>query len=165
LTKPFLACANTFRGGVRVAVGDVDTTDGASTSTTAAEIVTCSGRGMAPTVGVCEVNGTAVSNLRSFYAFAPTLVSPGVYVAVGDYNGDGVRDIIASTAQGVAPKINIFSGKTIFLSHGLSVAPTWTIAVKPTTYRGGVSVVPVPKNGGNPGAVEWDDLRVVLEKL
>jgi len=145
-----------------VAVGDIDVTDGAATSTTAAEIITGSGKGMVPTVGIYDLAGGGVALRRSFYAFPTQMTAPGIYVAVGDYNGDGVRDVVVTPGSGVAPKMNIFSGRTVLAHTGLTEKPTWSLPVTPTSYRGGLSVLPVPKNGGNPFAVEWDILRPIL---
>jgi hypothetical protein len=40
--------------------------------------------------------------------------------------------------------------------------PDWSIAIQPSTNRKGLTVVPVAKNGGNPFAVEWMELRRVF---
>ena len=163
LVPRFNAFAATFRGGVRVAVGDLDVTDGSATSAGRAEIVTATGRGTIPTVAIYDLSAAdKIEERRRFYPFPSTMTAPGLFVAVGDYNGDHVRDLIVTPGAGVAPRMNIFSGKVLFTHSGLAEAPTWSIPVKPTSYRGGLSIIPVPKNGGNPGAVEWDDLRVVL---
>ncbi|HEX3150272.1 MAG TPA: hypothetical protein VHR66_19505 [Gemmataceae bacterium] len=163
LVPRFNAFAPTFRGGVRVAVGDLDETDGSATSAGRAEIVTATGRGTIPTVAIYDLSAAdQIEERRRYYPFPSTMTSPGLFIAVGDYNGDHIRDVIVTPGPGVAPRMNIFSGKGLLTRSGLTETPTWSIPVKPTSYRGGLAIIPIPKNGGNPGSVEWDDLRVVL---
>ncbi|MEK7072971.1 MAG: S8 family serine peptidase [Patescibacteria group bacterium] len=78
----FLAYASTFRGGVRIAAGDVNG-DGN------ADIVTVPASGGGPHVRVFSGMGLAVS---SFFADRTDLRT-GYLVAVGDVNGDGRDDI------------------------------------------------------------------------
>jgi hypothetical protein len=162
LVSPFMPYPATFRGGVRVAVGDLDETTGASTDYTGAEIVTSPGKGMAPTIGIYRLNGGLIEELRRFNAYPPTMTSAGLFVAIGDYNGDKVRDLIVSPGSGVAPKVNIFSGVGLLTHTGPTEKAKWSLLVSPTTNRAGVGVVPVPKTGGNPFAVEWVTLRYTI---
>src|SRR6185295_12251221 len=75
----FLAYDSSFRGGVRVATGDVNG-DGIP------DIITAPGAGGGPHVKVFD---GATGRLEiSFMAYAPTFTG-GVYVAAGDVNGDG----------------------------------------------------------------------------
>ena len=158
LTTPFLAYASTFRGGVRVAVGDVDTTPGDSLSATPAEIITGTGKGAPPTVGIFSLDGDSIKLRRSFYAYPPTLKVPGIFVAVGDYNGDGVRDVIVSLGSGAAPSVSVFSGTTLFTSSSQTPSPRWKWVVQPASKRNGLRITTIAENGGNPFAVETVDL-------
>jgi hypothetical protein len=131
-----LAMENTFRGGVRVAVGDLNN-DGYS------EVVAARGAGGPPTVKV--FNGNGLGLLRSFNAFSSSFLG-GVYVSIGDFNGDGIRDIITGAGPGWLPQVAVFSGTTTtelarFLAYDGG-------------FRGGVRVAAKPLNGGNPGFVE-----------
>jgi hypothetical protein len=162
LVDSFMPYPATFRGGVRVAVGDVDETSGASTDYTGAEIITAPGKGMAPIVGIYSIAGDQVVTRRRFNAYPPTMSKAGLFVAVGDYNGDRVRDVIVSPGAGVAPKVHLFSGVGLMSRTGLAEKPTAVKIVSPATYRGGVAVVPLGKDGGNPFAVEWVDLKYTL---
>ncbi len=98
----FYAYAANFTGGVRVAVADVNG-DGRD------DIITGAGAGGGPHVRV--FSGTTGQVLDSFYAYAPNFTG-GVYVAGGDYNGDGKADIITGSGAG-GPHIRVFSGANL----------------------------------------------------
>lgn len=85
----FMAYATTFRGGVNVAVGDVDG-DGR------ADIVTVPGSGIEPMIKVFDSRG----NLNTqFLAFEKDYKN-GVRLAVGDIDGDKVADLAVSKMSG-----------------------------------------------------------------
>jgi uncharacterized repeat protein (TIGR01451 family) len=112
----FLAFGPTFRGGVRVAVGDVNG-DGT------ADIIVASGPHAAPRVKV--VDGTRLAGLSAdeqvpgsallgnFLAFHDGF-SGGVFVAAGDINGDGRADIIASKGPG-EPRVKVIDATRLGL--------------------------------------------------
>lgn len=89
-----------FRGGVRVATGDVNG-DGV------ADLIAGAGPGGAPQVTI--IDGRTLQPLTSFYAF-PATFSGGVYVAAGDVNGDGRADVIVGAGEGGGPQVNVYSG-------------------------------------------------------
>jgi hypothetical protein len=82
----FMAYAESFSGGVTVAVGDV-TGDGQ------ADIVTGAGPGGGPHIKVFD--GATKSELYGFYAFDPSFTG-GTRIAVGDINGDKQAEIAVS---------------------------------------------------------------------
>jgi uncharacterized repeat protein (TIGR01451 family) len=96
----FNAYESSFTGGVRVAIGDVNG-DGIP------DIVTATGVGGGPRIRV--FSGKDGSLLMDFFAYEPTFRG-GVYVAVGDINGDGKADIITGVETGGGPRIEVFSG-------------------------------------------------------
>ncbi|MBI4135529.1 S8 family serine peptidase [Candidatus Uhrbacteria bacterium] len=96
----FSAYADNFRGGVRVAAGDIDG-DGSQ------EIVAGAGFGGGPHVRVFESNGTVVG---SFFAYDPRFRG-GVNVAVGDLNGNGIAEIVTAAGPGGGPHIRIFDAQ------------------------------------------------------
>src|SRR5437667_297974 len=100
LLRSFFAYDAAFQGGVTVAAGDVNS-DGF------ADIVTGAATG-APQVKV--FNGRNSQVLQSFFAFNASFVG-GVNVAVGDYNGDHVPDLVAGSATGAQAQINVFDGR------------------------------------------------------
>ncbi len=96
----FMAYATTFRGGVNVAVGDIDS-DGKS------EIITGAGPGGGPHVRIFRQDGTAVGG---FMAYATTFRG-GVNVAVGDIDSDGRADIVTAPGNGLESMIKVFDSK------------------------------------------------------
>jgi hypothetical protein len=93
-----------FRGGVRVAVGDVNG-DGIP------DIVTAQGPG-GGTVQVFDGStGLPLAGpLGSFTPFGPNFTQ-GLWVAAADVNGDGFADVIVGQDAGGPPEVRIYSGK------------------------------------------------------
>lgn len=97
----FFAYDAAFRGGVRVAAGDING-DGT------ADIVTGAGTGGGPHVKVFD--GRTGAEIRSFFAFEQKYAG-GVYVAAGDVNGDGVADLVTGAGLG-STNVKVFDGAT-----------------------------------------------------
>ncbi len=99
----FSAFDGAFRGGVRVATGDV-TGDGVP------DIIAAPGPGGPPNVRV--INGATGRQGDGgggrFVADDPRYLG-GLFVATGDINGDGKADIITGTEDG-PPNVRVFSG-------------------------------------------------------
>jgi len=100
-TTNFFAFAPSFKGGVRVASGDVNG-DGIN------DVVVAAGPGGGPQVNVYD--GTSLQLVHSFYAYNAAF-NDGIFVAVGDVNGDGYADIITGAGQGGGPHVQVFSGQ------------------------------------------------------
>ena len=96
----FFAYESSFRGGVQVAVGDVNG-DGFD------DIVTGTGVGGGPRIQVFY--GKDMSLIANFFAYDSSFRG-GVNVAVGDVDGDGIGDILASPVQGGGPHVAVFQG-------------------------------------------------------
>ncbi|AWM39087.1 FG-GAP repeat protein [Gemmata obscuriglobus] len=98
----FLAFAEGYKGGVRVATGDLNG-DGVD------DIIVGAGAGAAPHVEVFD--GATGQLIRSFMAFDEGFKG-GVTVAVGDLNRDGYEDIIVGAATGNSPHVKAFDALT-----------------------------------------------------
>ncbi len=112
----FLAYDKGFRGGVSVAVGDVDG-DGRD------EIIAAPGKGGGPHVVVYRGDGTVVNQ---FFAY-PKSVRKGLNVSVADVDADGAAEIITASAD-VNALVKIFQPTG-------AVYQSFTSAGTPTTVR------------------------------
>ena len=105
-----------FRGGSRIAMGDVNR-DGY------ADLVVGAGVGGGPRVAIYDGNsifsGTPRSLVPDFFALDPDLRS-GVFVTVGDLDGDGYADVIYSTGNSGGPRVKILSGESITHNNGVN---------------------------------------------
>lgn len=129
----FFAFDPSFRGGVRVATGDVNG-DGR------ADIICGTGPGTALTGGpaIRVFDGATGTQLLNFSAFSGG-ASDGVFVAYGDITGDGVPEIVGGSDAGSPPAVNIFNTRT-----GATVGATMPFS---STFRGGVRVAIGDLNG------------------
>jgi hypothetical protein len=102
----FMAFETTFTGGVRVAAGDLAGTIGSNL-----EIVAARGPGAVPEVRTFDgLTGTQVAGpLGSFLAYDAGF-NGGVYVAVGELNGNFRSEIITGAGAGAAPHVKVFDG-------------------------------------------------------
>jgi len=111
--KSFFAFGDGFRGGVRVAAGDVDG-DGR------ADVIAAAGPGGAPHVRAVSV-AAGGRELASFLAYDAAFAG-GVFVASADFDLDGVADIATGTGDGGGPLVNGFRADgtafTSFLAAG-----------------------------------------------
>src|SRR5205085_11260458 len=124
----FFAYAASFTGGVRVAAADVNR-DGK------ADIITGAGQGGGPHVKVFSgANGTV---LREFFAYVPQFTG-GVYVAAGDFNADGVPDIVTGPGLGGGPHVEVFDGRTgaVLISAQAFSTSTGAGGARPVAERG-----------------------------
>jgi uncharacterized protein YkwD len=155
----FQAFDATFRGGVRVAVGDV-TGDGAE------DVIVTPGRGTTPYVKV--YNGSTGQLTKSFLAYNP-LFQGGVNVAVGDVNGDGADDIITGADAGGGPHVQSFSGTTgavlsSFFAYSSGFLGGVRVAAGDVNGDGRAEIITSPGAGTTPLVRVFDGLsRQVLQ--
>jgi uncharacterized delta-60 repeat protein len=108
-----------FRGGARPAVGDVDA-DGF------ADVVIAAGFGGGPRVAVFDgatVFTTRDKLINDFFAFEDVLRN-GVYVTVGDINGDGFGDLIFGAGPGGSPRLLAVSGQQLLTAGAVAAIGT-----------------------------------------
>ncbi len=129
-----------FRGGARAAVGDLNA-DGVP------DLVVGAGPGGGPRVAVWDGRsvrgGVPSAAIADFYAFEPGLRT-GVYLAVGDVDGDGAADLIVGAGPGGGPRVVVFAGRTLL---GVTPSASATFFVGDASARGGVSVSAVDVDG------------------
>ena len=146
----FPAFESGYFGGVSIAAGDL-TLHGYD------DIVAGRSTDGLPTINVFD--GESEGLVKTFYAFSTTFQG-GESVAVGDYNGDGVPDIIVGAGAGIfGPNIYVFNGATLFTQSTPSLLTT--LAAGSQSSRSGVFVETIPVNGGNPGFIERDYIVAV----
>ena len=134
-----------FRGGARPAVGDINR-DGFD------DLVIAAGFGGGPRVSLYDgrtvipavpgQNRVPTKLVADFFVFEQTLRN-GVYVTVGDINGDGFGDLICGAGPGGGPRVLGLSGFTIVSAGGGVAAvnaPLSNFFAGAETQRGGVRV-------------------------
>jgi CSLREA domain-containing protein len=134
-----------FRGGARAAVGDVNA-DGTP------DLAVAAGFLGGPRVALFDgttVFGTPTRLVGDFFAFGgtdATTLRNGVFVALGDVDGDGFADLIAGGGPGGGPRVLTISGKVLMNSgvDAAQAAPVMNFFVAGNgNDRGGVRVAAV----------------------
>ncbi len=113
----FFAYDRAFTGGVFVALGDINA-DGR------ADIITGQGQGGLPHVRV--FNGVNGELMQEWFAYNVNFRG-GVQVAAGDFNHDGLADIVTGAGPGGGPHVRVFDGRTVAeLAGFFAYAPDFT---------------------------------------
>ena len=127
LINQFFAYNINFKGGVNVALGDVDG-DGIK------EIITGAGAGGGPHVRVFDKEG----NVKAQFFAYDSKFRGGVNVGAGDITGDGKSEIITGAGAGGGPHVRIFSGTGKLISQFFAYENSFTggISVKVANMYG-----------------------------
>jgi autotransporter-associated beta strand protein len=125
LVRTFNAYDPAFRGGVRVASGDINH-DGVP------DVVTAPGPGGGPHIKVFD--GVSGALLYQFFAYDAAFFG-GVFVATADFQADGFADIITGAGRGGGPHVKVF--------RGLSVTENASFFAYDAAFTGGVTVAGV----------------------
>jgi hypothetical protein len=123
----FFPYHESFRGGVRVAVGDLNN-DGYN------EIIVAAANGGGPHIRVTNKNGKIIN--PGFFAY-DELYRGGAYVCVGDVDGDQNDEIITGTGPGLDPLVRIYD-KDGVLENEFSME---------NSYRNGVNIATTDIDG------------------
>ncbi len=117
-----------FKGGVRVALGDVNA-DGVR------DVIVAPGPGMGPLVKV--YSGVDRSLLAQFNAVSPTFTA-GLYVAGGDVLGLGAAQVLIGQGGSAAPWVHVYDLRSgVVLNRSIQVFPTgWNFGVTVSAGRG-----------------------------
>jgi hypothetical protein len=151
VVRDFFAYDPGFRGGVNVAVGDVN-------GDQKADLVVGTGVGGGPDVKVFD--GATGGLLDSFFAYEPSFRG-GVNVAAGDLNGDGRADVVTGTGVGGGPRVQAFDGVTDaplvdFFAYDPGVRNGVTVAAGDVDGTGKAEIVTGVGVGGGPNVVVFD---------
>lgn len=157
LKYEFMAYADTFRSGLRVAVGDIDNDD-------LDEIITTPAKGGGPHVRVFDGKGKLQSQ---FMAYNPAFRG-GVNVAVGDLDGDATAEIITAAGPGGGPHVRVFDAngsiKREFMAYNESFTGGVEVAVGALLGSDTLEIVTVPASGGGPHVrVFGQDSKIVSQ--
>ena len=157
LIHHFFAYAPSFKGGVRVAVGDVNG-DGR------ADLLTGVGPGAGPHVKVFD--GATGGLLQSFFAYDAAHTG-GVFMAAGDMNGDGRADIVTGAGLGGGPQVKVFDGVNgSLLRSFFAYTPSFTggvrVAAGDVSGDGRADIITGAGSGAGPQVKVFDGVNGTL---
>jgi hypothetical protein len=116
LTGGFFAYDKNFRGGVNVAVMDLNANG-------KKEIISAAGPGGGPHIRVFDKDGTPL--IGGFFAYEEEQ-RHGISLTIGDLNSDGQKEIITALGPGGKPEIKIFDKDGNFLKSFLAYDQSFT---------------------------------------
>ncbi len=144
-----------YRGGVRIARGDIDG-DGV------ADLITGTGQYTAARVRVWDgATAALLVDIDPFPGFRG-----GVFVAAGDLNGDGIADICVGADLGISPHVKVFNGRgqselASFFAYQYGFVGGVRVAMGDLNRDGYDDVVTAPGAGPGPHIAMFDGRSLV----
>lgn len=139
----FFAYASTIRGSFHLTTGDVNA-DGT------ADIIVTPGPGLGPQVAMFTGSGELINR---FFAYATTFRG-GIHASVGDVDGDGENEIVASPESGAGPHIRVFSTsgdvESSFFAYAQNLRGSFSSLVADVDGDGTADIVTAPGAGMGP---------------
>jgi lipoprotein-anchoring transpeptidase ErfK/SrfK len=137
----FIRSLSSIPPGAHVAAADLGN-DGTP------EILVGSPAGAKPSVRLLRLDGSTVTT----YPISNVRGNPAVYVAAGDVNGDGAKEIIVNFGSGTTPEVRIYSvsGQRLgaFLAFGKKFHGGTHVAIADVNSDGIDDIVAAPGQGG-----------------
>lgn len=127
LADEFFVYEKEFMGGARVVFANLD-------GSGSEQLVTVPGPGREVEVRVWKRDGTLFSRFSAF----PENYIGGANLAVADFDGDGMEEIIVAPSGVFSPEVRVFRPDGILVSKFLAL---------PASFRGGLQVVAGDLNG------------------
>jgi hypothetical protein len=150
VVSSFLAYADpSFRGGVRVAIGDLDDNG-------VEELVVAPGPGRAGEVKAFKLDGTPLPGFTTLPFGAG--YRDGIELAVGDVDGDGKDDLVAAKSRGAGDVQVSLSDGTKFTAYKSFTAFAKTYRGGATVAVGGINTIVVGSGVGMPATVRTYDV-------
>lgn len=118
----FLAYEKSFRGGVNIAVANIN----GRVDRSKEEIIVAPGPGRSPEIKIFDHRAKL---LNKFKGFSDNWLK-GVNISAGDTNNNGISDIILSAYPGGAPHIRVFDDKGIILESFYAYKESFLNGVK-----------------------------------
>lgn len=116
----FFAYDSNFRGGVRVAVGDVDG-DGLN------DIVTAPGKGGTPHIRIFDRDG----NIKYQFSALDGQFRGGAFIALGDVNGDGKQEIVITAGAGGGPHVTVHRYDGTIIANFMAYDVNFRYGIRP----------------------------------
>jgi len=138
----FLAYESSFRGGVSVALGDVDS-DGVT------DVITAPGRGRLADIKIFTLDGILKSEFEAYPGFIN-----GVNLAVADLDGDGDDGIVTGPRAGGRPWVKTYHGdgtlENEFFAYSQKFRGGIEVAASAGTPEASAAIFTVPGATGGP---------------
>ncbi len=153
LVGQFFAFNSSFRGGVNIAIADVNN-DGSD------EIIAVQASSGDSEIKIFNGRGEF---LGSFYAY-DNKFRGGLNIATGDIDGDGEKEIVTGLAAGKIPEVRIFKAIGVLQGQFLAYPKTFLGGVKVTVANtkrslsgNQADIVTAPEKGGGPHIKFFDN--------